>query len=127
MKLKGATARVLADVVYGPEDATVKLLFANGAELRADYWRVVNGSKAGISSFDHHQIYGLPTRIDAVQQLSEQLQDKPVSDATLDRETGDLLFRFGDDVKLQILNFTGYEVWEIKFPDGTGQYSNYAK
>jgi len=31
------------------------------------------------------------------------------------------------DLKLQILNFTGYEIWEIRFPDGTGEYSNYAK
>ncbi len=24
-------------------------------------------------------------------------------------------------------NFTGYEVWEFRFPDGTGELSNYAR
>ena len=27
----------------------------------------------------------------------------------------------------QVFNFTSYEVWEICFPNGTGEYSNYAK
>jgi hypothetical protein len=26
-----------------------------------------------------------------------------------------------------VFNFTGYEVWEIHFPDGTGEYSPYAR
>jgi hypothetical protein len=45
----------------------------------------------------------------------------------INKETGDLLFNFTNDVKLQVLNFTGYEIWQISFPDGTGEYSNYAK
>jgi len=43
----------------------------------------------------------------------------------LDKETGDLLFQFADGIHVQVFNFTGYEVWEIHFPDGTGEYSNY--
>ena len=39
---------------------------------------------------------------------------------------GDLIVIFDETTKLQVLNLTGYEVWTIKFPDGTGQYSNYA-
>jgi hypothetical protein len=30
-------------------------------------------------------------------------------------------------ITLQVLNFAGYEIWEIEFPDRTGEYSNYAK
>jgi hypothetical protein len=44
-----------------------------------------------------------------------------------DRETGDLLLTFTGDTKLRILNVTGYEIWEVRFPDGTGEYSNFAK
>jgi len=50
-----------------------------------------------------------------------------VVEALHDQETGDLLFKFTQDIKLQILNVTGYEIWQIRFPDGTGEYSNYAK
>jgi len=107
--------------------ASVQLLFGNGSRLRAEYWRVIENGKAGISSFDHNQQYGLPAPIDAIKQLQEQLQDKTVTDARLDGETGDLLFQFADNVKLQVFNFTGYEIWEISFPDGSGEYSNYAK
>lgn len=60
-------------------------------------------------------------------ELRKQLQGKIVTDAKLDGESGDLLFEFSDSIKFRVFNFTGYEVWEIHFPDGTGEYSNYAK
>ena len=41
------------------------------------------------------------------------------------KETGDLLFQFADNIKLEVFNFTGYEAWEINSPDGTCEYSNY--
>ena len=65
--------------------------------------------------------------IDAVHELRERLDRRVVVEAALDQETGDLLFKFDQGTRLQILNFTGYETWEIRFPDGTGEYSNYAK
>jgi len=71
--------------------------------------------------------YGLPAPIDAIRELQAQIQGKLLTDAQLDRETGDLLFNFGENIKLQVFNFSGYEVWEISFPDGTGDYSNYVK
>jgi len=105
----------------------VQLLFSNGTKLRADYWRVTKDGKAGISSFDHQQQYGLPAAIDAIAELQGQLQGKTVTDVVLEKETGDLLFQFDGNFKLRVFNFTGYEVWEISFPDGTGEYSNFAK
>jgi hypothetical protein len=45
----------------------------------------------------------------------------------LDKETGDLLLQFSEDIKLQAFGFSSYEVWEISFPDGSGEYSNHAK
>jgi len=126
--LRNLSVHVSATDAYPePGMASVQLLFGNGSRLRAEYWRVIENGKAGISSFDHNQQYGLPAPIDAIKQLQEQLQDKTVTDARLDGETGDLLFQFADNVKLQVFNFTGYEIWEISFPDGSGEYSNYAK
>jgi hypothetical protein len=107
--------------------ASVQLLFADGSKLRATYWRVIKDGKAGISSFDHQQQYGLPAPIDAIKELQEELQNKTVTDAHLDKETGDLLFHFAGSVKFHVFNFTGYEIWDITFPDGTVEYSNYSK
>jgi hypothetical protein len=107
--------------------ACALLLFANGSKLQTFYWRVIKDGRAGMSSFDHRQKYGSSGPIDAIKQLQEDLQGKIVVEAQLDKETGDLLFDFTESVKLQVFNFGGYEVWEISFPDGTGEYSNYAK
>ncbi len=42
------------------------------------------------------------------------------------RGTGDLRFRFQDELALEVFNFTGFEIWEVTFPDGFGELSNYA-
>jgi hypothetical protein len=110
-----------------PGQASVTLVFDDGTRLQAEYWRVIEDGRASVSSFDHQQKYGLPAVIDAVQELQEKLSSRIVVEALHDQETGDLLFKFTGEIKLQILNVTGYEIWEIRFPDGTGEYSNYAK
>jgi hypothetical protein len=127
--LKGRTAVVRASDAYPEKDdsASIFMEFSGGTRLRAEYWRVIKNGKHYRSNFDHNQIYGLPTAIDAVAELTRELQNQSVIEAHHDKETGDLLFQFTSDVKLQIFNFTGYEVWEIHFPDGSGEYSNYAR
>jgi hypothetical protein len=128
LELKNETVCVAASNYYGDsERASVQLLFGNGTKLRADYWRVTKDGSASISSFDHEQKYGLPAPIDAVEELKSHLGDKVLIDVRLDKETGDLLFRFSDGIHFHVFNFTGYEVWEIHFPDGSGEYSNFAK
>ena len=105
----------------------MRLVFSEGSKLRADYWRIAQDGKAKISSFDHQQQYGLPAPLDAIKELQQELQDKMDTQAYLDGESGDLLFQFSGRIKFQVLNLTGYEVWELNFPDGTGELSNYAK
>jgi hypothetical protein len=128
-KLRNRSVSVSASNQYPEEagEASVQLVFADGSKLTADFWRVTKDGRAGISSFDHRQRYGLPAPIDAITELSAQLQDKTVNDAKLDGESGDLLFEFSDNIKFRVFNFTAYEAWEIRFSDGTGEYSNYAK
>jgi hypothetical protein len=110
-----------------PGQAAVSLLFMNGTRLKAEYWRLIENGAASYSSFDHQQKYGLPATIDAVEELRNRLSGKTVIDAFHDRETGDLVFKFIGNTKLQILNVTGYEIWELRFPSGAVEYSNYAK
>ena len=64
--------------------ASIELFFANGTRLEAEYWRLVVDGKAGISSFDHEQKYGLPAPIDAVVTLREAIQNNLVTNAILD-------------------------------------------
>jgi hypothetical protein len=127
-KLIGSTAVTIEGELYEsePGNPAVAITFSEGTRLRTDYWRLIKNKKASISSFDHQQKYGLPSPIDAVDTLKRELQGKAVTGVRFDEETGDLQFELTNDSKFQALNFTGYEVWEISFPDGTGEYSNYA-
>jgi hypothetical protein len=43
-----------------------------------------------------------------------------------DGETADLTLVFDETARLQVFNFTAYEIWELHFPGGTTEYSNYA-
>ena len=79
--------------------ASVELLFADGSTLEANYWRVIKDGKAVISSFDHQQKYGLPAPLDAIEELQKVLDDNTVTEAQLDKETGDLLFRFAENLR----------------------------
>lgn len=123
-KLEGETVQVFA-ADEAVDDGSALLLFANGSRLRSDYWRIFQHGKGTKSSFDHNQQYGLPEKIDAIKALQEVLEGKVLEKVRLDEEAGDLIFEFDDDIRIQVLKFTGYEVWEISFPDGTGEYSNH--
>jgi hypothetical protein len=109
-----------------PGTASIAISFSDGSRLRADYWRVVKEEKARLSSFDHRQKYGLPAPIDAIAEFVSLLDARRVKNARWDSRTGDLIFDFEPDLELHVFNFTGFEVWEIQFPNGTGEYSNYA-
>jgi hypothetical protein len=128
LELRGTTVEVSNSGAYPePGAASAKLLFSDGTWLRTDYWRLIKSGKANVSSFDHQQKYGLSAPIDALLELRQALQNAHVEVAQSDRRTGDLIFSFEGKVELQVLNFTGYEVWEIQFPNGSGEYSPYAK
>jgi hypothetical protein len=81
--LKSATANIANSGAYADAgEASVQLLFSNGSRFRADYWRIVKSGRAGVSTFDHGQKYGLPVPIDALQQLEKELQGKRVHSCT---------------------------------------------
>ena len=127
LRLSNASVQVLNGEAF-PENgqASVVLAFSDGSRLRASYWRLIRDGRAELTSFDHEQQYGLPEPIDAKHLLQLALDNRVCVSAQLDAETGDLCFEFDGRIRLQIFNFTRYEVWEITFPDGTGELSNYA-
>ncbi len=126
-KLK--TTSVMVADAYVPDEsgtASIVMSFSDGTTLQAFYWRLVQDGRALLSSFDHQQKYGLPAPINGKEELSKILEGKICSDAQFDAETADLIFFFGQTTRLQIFNFTGYEIWDIRFPDGSREFSNYA-
>ena len=126
-KLQNAAVAIFGNDIPDTEgQASIVVQFADGTVLKATYWRVTQNGKAQFSSFDHRQKYGLPAPVDAKTQLINLLHGKICLSAHVDKETADLVLIFADFTKLQIFNFTGYEIWEILFPNGTGEYSNYA-
>jgi hypothetical protein len=115
------------DIPRDNGQAPVLLSFSTGAVLTAVYWRVIETGVAGYSSFDHEQRYGLPAAINAIQALHDVIADRELTSATLDHRPGDLLFEFSDNRTFQVFNFTGYEIWDMRFPNGSVEYSNYNK
>lgn len=105
--------------------AAIVIVFSDKAVLRASYWRLICDGKATLSSFDHQQKYGLASPIDAIEQLKSALNNNFLESIKLDRETGDLLLLFKENKKLQVFNFSSYEVWSIYFPEGAQEFSNY--
>ncbi|MBX3217136.1 MAG: hypothetical protein KF850_34210 [Labilithrix sp.] len=131
-QLRGiACAGVLA-VEYedSPTDAIysvgTSIAFADGTKLDAQFWRLIKAGRPLVSIFDHRQRYGLPAPVDAIAMLRDELLDKLIEDATMDEVTGDLHLRFHENVMFQVFNFMAFEIWEVTFPDGTGELSNYA-
>jgi hypothetical protein len=111
------------DAIYS---VGTSIAFADGTKLDAQFWRLIKAGRPLVSIFDHRQRYGLPAPVDAIGMLRDKLVGKLVEDATMDEVTGDLHLRFHGDVMFQVFNFTGFEIWEVKFHDGTGELSNYA-
>ena len=111
---------------YDEYGATIFVKFSDGTVLRASYWRFIQNGGPRLSSFDHHQQYGLPAAIDAKEKLCNLLEGKLCHKVEFDPETADLILTFGETTQLQVFRFTAYEDWEISFPDGTGEYCNYA-
>ena len=121
-----AVSVVANDIPDDDGGASIIVKFANGARLKATYWRMISGRRVAISSFDHKQKYGLPEEIDAKNALRRILEGRVCLSAIFDEEIADIALNFAEGAKLQVFSFTGYEVWEMTFPDGTGEYSNYA-
>ncbi len=111
------------DAIYS---VGTSIAFADGTKLDAQFWRLNKGGRPLVSIFDHRQRYGLPAPVDAIGRLGGELLGKLVEDAAMDEATGDLCLSFRRDVVLQVFNFTAFEIWAVKFPDGTGELSNYA-
>lgn len=124
--LRGAVVQAIPGPDYAePCRASVQLIFENGSRLRTQFWRITEPGRYSLTSFDHQQKYGLPAPIDAIKEFQDRLQYRFVSDVRLREGTRDLVFDFAGGLRLEVFGLTGYEDWDIQFPDKTGEYSNH--
>jgi hypothetical protein len=125
--LRNVAVAVTAHYVPDEEgSAAIVVEFSDGTLLNSFYWRLILDGCTRLSSFDHQKKYGLPAPIDAKKELSALLKGKICLNVHFDSETADLTLVFSETTKLQVFNFTAFEIWRIHFPDGSGEYSNYA-
>jgi hypothetical protein len=76
-RLKSDSVQVLDFAAYTDVGmAGVRLIFAQGTTLQANYWRVVEDGKERISSFDHRQKYGRLAALDAIAEFQRELPDR---------------------------------------------------
>jgi hypothetical protein len=102
------------------------LRFGDGTLLQAQFWRLTKAGKPLVSIFDHRQRYGLPEPVDAVRVMRSELVGRRILSSRMDETTGDLRFGFDGELALEVFNFTAFEIWELNFPDGAREFSNYA-
>lgn len=106
-------------------DGVIILCLSEGTNISGAYWRLLGLQSERLSSFDDGMKYGLSSPIDAHKRLEEIVAGKVLVAANLALVSGDLEFEFVGGLKLQIFNFSGNEVWEVEFADGSGQLSNF--
>jgi hypothetical protein len=111
------------DAIYAVGTA---VSFSDGTRLSAQFWRLIKDRKPLVSIFDHRQKYGLPAPVDAIHMLELELVGNVIASCEMSATTGDLRFCFERDIELEVFNFTAFEIWELVFPDGSGELSNYA-
>lgn len=83
------------------------------------HWRLISPNGIALTDEDDRQQFGLPKPVDAEAQANTLLAGATVAIATVDRLTADLLLRFSNDMRLDLLNnSSGYEGWQGSFADG---------
>ncbi len=106
-------------------DASGYLYLSNGAKIYISYWRCYASEKSKFSSFDDKQKYGFAVPMDSLNLLKEAILNVEISSIKLTESFFDIEIRLVNNAVLQVFNFTGNEVWEVTFSDGTTILSNY--
>lgn len=106
-------------------DGATVIYFSNDDKISGVYWRLIGLPEERLSSFDDGQNYGLPEKINATKKLADAVVGKSAFSVKFDSASGDLEIELSSNFKIQVFNFSGNEVWEVEFHDGSGQLSNF--
>lgn len=82
-------------------------------------WRVVSDGHVSVTSSDDGHPFGLGHPLDAENEANALLAGEAISALEIGRATGDLIVRFGDGKRLEMLTTSaGYEGWIASFTVG---------
>ena len=77
-------------------------------------WRLVAKERIVVTSEDHGHQFGLPVPVDAAKRVTDTLKSDPITHASHDSSTGDLLLGFSSGRYLEFLQLScGYESWRL--------------
>jgi hypothetical protein len=108
------------------ESENFSFKISDGSSILASYWRLIKKGRSCVTSFDEGQKYGLPQPIDSATKATEAVADLAIAQAKINKVTGDIEIEFSRGDRLQLFSFTSYEDWQINFPNGATELSNYA-
>jgi hypothetical protein len=95
-------------------------MFSNGAALVVpSLWRIISDGQIVLCRDDYGHQYGLPAKIDCIAEVIKRLGEKAITAITIQPDTSDLILRFGNDLRLEIISdSSGYEGWRFSGVDG---------
>lgn len=83
-------------------------------------WRIISHGRIRLADTDDHQVFGLPTPLNAEAEANKLLAGKLTIAAKIHRETADLTLEFESLTRLEIFNMScGYEGWNAIVSDKT--------
>lgn len=90
--------------------------FEGGSTLMfQSLWRLVCEASIEVTSEDDGQKFGLPSPVNAAEQLKAKIGENRISDVRIDEATSDLTFHFGQGLRLEVINTSGgYEAWSLR-------------
>ncbi len=77
-------------------------------------WRLVSETAIEVTSEDDGQQFGLKTPVNAAKLLKAKLGEQGVTDIRIDNATSDLIFYFGQSLRLEVISTSaGYEACSL--------------
>lgn len=109
------TASRLKDVTFDENGNSWYLHFDNDVSFSFyTFWRIFNNSAVALISNDHKHPFGLPKAIDLIPELKNNLDNKTLKEIQIEKNTGDLILSFEENVKLiAYISSMGYESYEV--------------
>lgn len=111
-------ARVRAISLVEPSSWCFELV--GGGTLRTEtVWRIIGEGRVQATSVDHGHQFGLQQPVDAAARAKGALAGATVRQASIARDTGDVVVDFANGSRLEVLTTSSsYEGWSIVSPRG---------
>lgn len=109
------TSSRLKGITFEENGSSWYLYFDNNVSFSLyTIWRLFNNDIVTLISKDHGQQFGLPKPVDLITDLKSHLENKALKEIQIEKNTGDLILNFEENVKLvAYISSMGYESYEV--------------